>query len=81
LCIRTATRLVARQRRGKIRQISARFHKSTVLGRDVESPSRATRGAGGSAGRNRAISSAQSYRHPAGWRGPSCSGGAAPQQT
>jgi hypothetical protein len=51
LCIRTATRLVARWRRGKIRQMSARFRKSTVLGRDVESRSRATRGAGGSPGR------------------------------
>ncbi len=30
LCIRTATRLVARRRCGKIRQISARFHKATV---------------------------------------------------
>ena len=34
LCIRTATRLVARRRCGKIRQISARFHKSTVAGVD-----------------------------------------------
>ena len=35
LCIRTATRLVARRRCGKIRQISARFHKSTVAGVDL----------------------------------------------
>jgi len=34
LCIRTATRLVARRRCGKIRQISARFHKPTVAGVD-----------------------------------------------
>jgi hypothetical protein len=78
LCIRTATWLVARRRCGKIRQISARFHKSTVLGRDVGGNAGCRRVL---AGRNRAISSAQSCRHPAGWRGPPCSGGAAPQQT
>ena len=34
LCFRTATRLVARRRCGRIRQISARFHKPTVAGVD-----------------------------------------------
>ena len=87
LCIRTATRLVARRRCGKIRQISARFHKSTVAGVDLAGRHFEKSLAGNAgcrrilAGRKRAISSAQSCRHPAGWRGPACSGGAAPQQT
>ena len=69
LCIRTATRLVARRRCGKIRQISARFHKSTVAGRHFEKSL-----AGNAAcrrilaGRTRAIRSAQTCRRPAGWR-------------
>ena len=71
LCIRTATRLVARRRCGKIRQISARFHKSTDSSRadTSKSPSRATRRCRRIlAGRTRAIRSAQTCRRPAGWR-------------
>jgi len=79
LCIRTATRLVARRRCGKIRQISARFHKPTVAGRDVESPSRATRGAGGFLREGPAQSRLRNLADAI--RGAACSGGAAAQQT